>query len=243
MVIALAVTTLGSIQAEAAANKALCVSYSFNGQSYEKDGEKCGYNNYYAITIAGTSKKAALKKVKLGMDVYIPKTALKKENAVININMGLDLTNTKGDYVGYLGSKIVITAKNEQGKIKLYAWDDVAGKNVKASTYASCKAGKGAYKSFYVIKVKNLPLQSKIELAEDKGTETVKASTKYAFNLCAGICGENTKSKGKFYLDNMKAMQGSKTLVNITFSPKPEWYGGFVKGKDLDKKKISIVKF
>ena len=78
-----------------------------------------------------------------------------------------------------------------------------AGKNVKASTYATC----------------------------------------YAFNLCAGICGENYKNSGKFYLDNMKAAQGSKNLVNITFSSKPEFYSGFVKGKVLSKKKISIVKF
>lgn len=244
LALTMAVTTVGGIPVQAAsANKALSVSYSFNGQSYEKDGEKSDYNNWHSITIAGNNKKATLKKVKLCMDAYIPKTALKKNNASVNMNMGLDVLDKKGTYVGYVSSRIVLTAVKEQGKVKLYAWDNVSEKNVQASKYATCKAGTGKYKSFYVIKIKNLPLADQIDLLEGKGTEKVKASTKYAFNVCAGIGGENTKDKGKFYLDNMKVMQGSKCLQNITFSTKPEWYSGFVKGKDMNKKKLAIVKF
>lgn len=244
LALAVAATTIGGLEAQAAsANKALSVTYSFNGQSYEKDGEKSDYNNNHSITVAGNSKKAVLKKTKLGMDVYIPKTALKKNNSCVSVSMGLDILDNKGEYMAYLPGRIVLNVVKEQGKVNLYGWDTVSEKDVKAAKYGTCKSGTGKYKSFYVIKMKNISLSDKMLLVGDKGTEKVKANAKYAFNVCASVCGENTKDNGKFYLDNMKVMQGTKAIQSITFSTKPDWFSGFVKGKDMNKKKIAIVKF
>lgn len=242
LVAVLGVVTFTTANVQAATNKALCFNYSFNGQNYEKNEEECSYNNNYGVWLYGTNKKTAIKKIKLSADIYIPKTALKKKGAVIDVTPYLDLMGTKGEYVGEVVGRISLSAVNENGKIKLYAWDEVAQKNVKAATYGSCKAGTGTYKSFYVLKIKNVPVADKMML-ENGETQALKASKKYGFNLGVSITGENNKGTGKIYVDNVKAAEGSKTVVSHDFSKTPKYYGVYNRGKDLPKSKVKIVKF
>lgn len=242
LIAVLGVVTFTTANVQAATNKALCFNYSFNGQNWEKNGEECGYNNNYGVWLYGTNKKTAIKKMKLSADIYIPKTALKKKGAIINVTPYLDLMDTKGEYVGGVVGRITLNAVNENGKVKLYAWDEVAQKNVKAATYGSCKAGTGTYKSFYVIKIKNVPVADKMML-ENGETQALKASTKYGFNVGVNITGENNKGTGKIYVDNVKAAAGTKTVVNHDFSKEPKYYGVYNRGKDLPKSKVKIVKF
>lgn len=242
LVMVLGIAGLGAAEVEAAANKALRVSYSFNGQNYEKDGDTCGYNNNYGIYVHGTSKKTAVKNLKMSADIYIPKTALKKKGAIIDVSLYLDMMDAKENYVGDIRGKISLSAVNEDGKIKLYAWNEETQKNVKAATYGTCKAGTGAYKSYYVIKVKNVPVMNQMNL-ENGETTTVKNNAKYTFNMGVSITGENNKGTGKLYIDNMKVTSGSKTVVTQDFSRAPKYYGAYNRGKDLAKSKVKIVKF
>lgn len=242
IIMALGITMLMPVRAEAATNKALMISYSFNGQSYEKDGDDCGYNNNYGIFSFGTSKKTVIKNLKMNVDLYVPKAALKENGSIINLNAYLDIVDSKGKYIGYLPGKINLSAVNENGKIKLYAWDEEQQKNTKASVYGSCKAGKGKYKSYYVIKLKKAPFIPQIIDEKDEKI-TLGAKDKYAFNMGINVAGENIKGSGKLYVDNMKTTSGSKTVINQNFTKKPEFVGSFNKDKDLPKSKIKIVKF
>lgn len=242
LVTAIGVMGLQPLSVQAASNKALSVSYKFNGQSYEKDGDKCGYNNGYSIITYGANKKTAIKNLKFSMDVYIPKKALNKEGASVDVSPYLDLMSTKDEYVGDVISKYTFTAVREDGVVRLYAWDNEKEKSVKASTYASCKAGTGTYKSYYVIKLKNVPFVTKMTKENGK-TATIKSSTKYAFNMGFSICGQNTKGSGIMYIDNMKVVSGSKTVVNQDFSKKPKFYNAFNKDKELSSKKVKIAAF
>lgn len=243
LVLSFGIIGVGTASVEAATNKALQFSYSFNGQTYEKNGDDCGYNNCYSVWVAGTSKKYAIKNLRMRVDIYIPKTALKKKGSAINASPYLDLLDTKGEYVAWAGGRISISAVNENGKIKLYAWDEVKQKNVKASTYATCKAGTGAYKSYYVLNLKKIPLSGTMLMTDGNESETIKSSTKNSFNLGVNVTGEGSKTSGKIYVDNIKVDSGSKTIVNETFSKTPKWYGVYNRGKDLAKSKVKIVKF
>lgn len=242
LIAVLGVTTLGTASVEAAANKALCVNYSFNGQNYEKNPEECGYNNNYGVCVYGTGKKTAIKKIKVSADLYIPKSALKKKGSVIDVTPYLNLLDSKGEYLGDIVGRITLNAVNENGKIKLYAWDEKAQKNVKASTYGSCKVGTGAYKSFYVIRMKNIPIMDRITLLEGE-TQELKADAKYSFDVGLSITGENNKGNGKMYIDNIKVTAGSKTIVNYNFSKKPKYYSAFNRGKEMSNGKIKISNF
>lgn len=242
LVAVMGIVGLGTASVEAATNKALCVSYSFNGQNYEKNSEECGYNNNYGIWVYGTSKKTAVKNLKMSADIYIPKTALKKKGAIIDVSLYFDMMDAKENYVGDIRGKISLSAVNEDGKIKLYAWNEETQKNVKAATYGTCKAGTGAYKSYYVIKVKNVPVMNQMNL-ENGETTTVKNNAKYTFNMGVSITGENNKGTGKLYIDNMKVTSGTKTVVAQDFSKAPKYYGAYNRGKDLAKSKVKIVKF
>ena len=73
-------------------------------------------------------------------------------------------------------------------------------------------------------------------------TEKVKSSTKYAYNIGFNLSGDKNKSSGKLYIDNVKVVSGSKKITSIDFSKKID-YWGWVKGKDITKKKMAIVKF
>lgn len=242
LVAVMGIAGLGTLNVEAAANKALCVSYSFNGQNYEENGDECGENNNYGIYVYGTSKKTAVKNLKISADIYIPKTALKKDGAIIDVTPYFDMMDAKGNYIGNVVGKISLSAVNEKGKIKLYAWNEETQKNVKASSYGTCSAGTGTYKSYYVIKMKNIPVMNQI-LLENGETANLNKKTKYAFNMCISITGENNKGSGKLYIDNMKVTAGSKTIVNENFSKAPKYYGAFNRGKELSKNKVKIVKF
>lgn len=243
MVLAVGTTALGLTEAKAAANKALQISFSFDGLSdeNEKDREKAWYNNSYAIYVAGSQKAVSVKGLKTSAEVYIPKKVLDKKDGRVNFSTYVDLFDNKEKYAGAIEGLISIDVVNEDGKLKVYAWDNKKEKNVKVGSYATCKAGKGAYKSYYVIQLKNLPGMEEIKL--ENGSTKKLTSTKYAFNMGLSVCGLNYKGSGKFYLDNVKTTSGKKTVASQDFTKKPKVYGAVNKEKELSKSKVKIVTF
>lgn len=228
---------------EAAKNKALRIGYSFKNLNYVDNGTDCGDNNLYYISVAGTKKKVAIKDLKMSADIYVPKAYLKKKGATLDFNVGLGLTDN-GDSA-FTHGKISPTVMNVDGKIYVTAWDTIKNKDVKASSYISCKAGKGAYKNYYVIKLKNIPFEGKMQLGEK--TKKITSKTKKAVEMELFITGQNSKHSGNLYIDNMKLTSGKKTVVNQTFTKKPTLYGVYNRGKytmnTQNKKKIAIVSF
>lgn len=241
MVLAVGVTAVGVTEAKAAANKALEVSYSFNGMN-DDAGDKCWYNNGYSLDITGSQKAVSVKGLKTSADVYIPKKMLDKKGARVNLWTYMNLFDKKGDYVGAIEGLISIDVTNVNGKIKVEAWDNTKDKGVKVGSYATCKKGTGTYKSFYVIQLKNLPGKDKIMLENGK-EKKITSSTKYVFNMGVGVCGINYKGSGKFYMDNIKTTSGNKTVASQDFTKKPEYYGVYYKDKELSKSKAKIVTF
>lgn len=242
MVLAVGVTALGVTETKAAAkNKALQVSYSFNGMN-DDVGDKCWYNNGYSVVVTGSQKAVSVKGLKTSADVYIPKKMLDKKGARVNLGIYWDLADKEGNYLGAIEGLISIDVTKEKGKIKVYAWDNKKEKNVKVGSYATCKKGTGAYKSYYVIQLKNLPGKDKIVFENGK-EKKITSSTKYAFNMGVGVCGINYKGSGKFYVDNIKTTSGKKTVASQNFTKKPAFYGVFNKDKELKKSKVKIVTF
>lgn len=247
MVLAVGTTALGVTEAKAAANKALQVSFSFDGMNDNNENdpaqnEKCWFNNSYAIYVAGSQKVVPVKGLKTSADIYIPKKVLDKKGSRVSVSTYMDLFDKKGDYVGAIEGLISIDVENENGKLKVYAWDNKKNKNVKVGSYATCKAGKGAYKSYYVIRLKNLPGKGEIAL-EGGDTKKLTSSTKYGFNMGVSVCGINYKGSGKFYVDNIKTTSGKKTVASQDFTKKPKYYGVVNKDKELKKSKAKIVTF
>lgn len=244
MVLAVGTTALGLTEAKAAANKALQISFSFDGLSdeNEKDREKAWENNMYSIYVAGSQKAVSVKGLKSSAEVYIPKKVLDKKGGRVNFSTYVDLFDKKDKYAGAISGRISIDVVNEDGKLKVYAWDNKTEKNVKVGSYAKCKAGKGAYKSYYVIQLKNLPGMEEIIL-ENGNTKKLTSGKKYAFNMGVSVCGLNYKGSGKFYVDNIKVASGKKTVASQDFTKKPKVYGAVNKNKELKKSKIKIVTF
>ncbi len=127
----------------------------------------------------------------------------------------------------------------------MYGWDNHKQKGIKAGSYATCKAGKGAYKSYYVITLKNIPIINKINTWDEKNkkdvTKTLKSTAKYKCNILYSLCGLKTKTKGNMYFDNLKFANGKKTISNVDFNKKPKEC--FVYNREKEVKKAKIVKF
>lgn len=240
MVLAVGTTALGVTEAKAAANKALQVSFSFDGLNDEND--KCWYNNSYAIYVSGSQKAVSVKGLKTSAEIYIPKKVLDKKGGRVNFSTYVDLFDKKGKYAGAINGLISIDVENVDGKLKVFAWDNKKNKSVKVGSYATCKAGKGAYKSYYVIQLKNLPGMEEIFI-EEGNTKKLASSAKYSFNMGVSVCGINYKGSGKFYVDNIKTTSGKKTVASQDFTKKPKYYGVVNKDKELKKSKAKIVTF
>lgn len=242
LVLSFALSGWGTLRAEAASNKALRFSYSFNGKSGEDGAEKWLYNNNHTIEVSGAAKQTAMKNLTISTDFYIPKSVLSKKGSKITISPCLQLFNTKGKHIGDRFVRMHVTAENVKGKVKLTAWDALKEKDISASKYASIKAGTGKYKSYYVLKLKKIPFMSSYDSVSGKSVK-LKSSSKYKFNVGFEIIAANSKSSGKMYIDNVKVLSGTKKIVNQTFSSKPEYYGGYYKNKKMSSKKIAIVNF
>lgn len=228
----------------AAGNRALAVPYSFKNLTWEKNGDKCGFENLYSIILPGKEKKSSLKNLKMGAVVYIPKKAIKRKESRINLGLYLDIMK-KDEYIGEISPRVTVVLTNENGKTKLYAWDELKQKDVKASKYASFKTGKGKYKDYYIVTLKNLPLMQEIVMDGDGSGKRVKITenTKYVFNTGLSITGEGYKTSGTLYLNELTVTSSGKKIVNHTFAKKPSFYEVFNRDKALSKKKVKIVNF
>lgn len=153
--------------------------------------------------------------------------------------MYVDVMRKKDVYYGNADGRIGIAAINENGKVKLYAWDNQTEKNVKASKYASCKKGTGAYKDYYIVTLKNVPIMNRISIYDGECV-----TTENPINAGAFICGEGNKTSGTLYFDNVTVTSGSKKVVHYNFSSsKPKFIDVYNKDRKLGSKDVKIVKF
>lgn len=216
--LALVMVFMMVLPTEAATNKALCIKTNFNGMNYEKNGDKYSYNNSYMSVFYDTQKAATVSKLKLSGVTYIPKKILDKKNATATVNMYIDI-DKKNEYYGSVIGRYNITAVKEGKKIKLYAWDEQMQKNVKVPKTVSIKAGKGAYKQYYILTLKNMPLCNKIVFDNGKSRK-LKAKDAFKYRVASTIAVENYKGKADIYLDNIVVTSAAKKLVNIDFNKK-----------------------
>ncbi len=249
MAVAVASFQVAGVNA-AAKNKALQISFSFDGKNdaKESEAEKAWFNNQYDVMPAITTKEAKIHGAKMSGQIYVPKTVLKKKNSRLNIGTGMGLFTKEGVYAGDVQSRYNFNIENVGGNnIEVHGWDNLKEKGAKAGSYATCKAGTGSYKSYYVITLKNVPVINKVYVWDQEKQElvpeTLKTTAKYKFGAQYSICGLKTKTSGKVYFDNLEVTNGKNTISNVDFSKKSDRCTVNNKGKQVKSSKVKIVEF
>lgn len=226
------ITSFQAATAEAAANKALQMTVSFNGKNTGegKDNDAIWNANNYSMFACYKNAAKISSKIRLCGTVYIPKKALSKAGSEIHVNPYLDvITNNKAqDYVGYLGGRYTVIVSRNNKKVVLNGWDEVKQKDCSISKYAKLSS----YNSKYYKLTYNFPVQSKLDLDGKK----IKINTGKKYRLVHGtsITGLATKQKNiSVYTDDLTITSGSKTLGKITFNRKDYlFFGGSHAQKD-----------
>lgn len=231
-----------------AANKVFAVPYSFKDLR-SKDWEENGKANTYSIALPGPSKKTSLKGLKMGATVYVPKKSLKKKGSSVEFQFHLNIRN-KNKFEGSTRPGISVGILNEKGKVRMFAVDEKTFQETKASKYADFQSGKGKYKDYYIVTLKNIPLYGEITKGKlnrpwDKTGKTTNINWKknYQFDVELSVFGGAQSSSGTLYLDNFTLKSGSKKLVNHTFSKNLKSYEVYNRGKAMSHKKVKIVKW
>ncbi|MCM1568739.1 MAG: hypothetical protein NC081_04750 [Roseburia sp.] len=229
-----------AIPAQAAKkNKAARLSITFkSGADNDKTRKKNDYVLYYG---AGAIKKRQIAKgLTASATIYIPRKMLSQEGSHLDISGFYDLHNKKYEYVGGVSWRYVPSVTVEGNKPVLYVWDTLKEKNVKASKYFSIKKGKGAYKDYYILDIKNVPAQTKI------GETGKKLDSKTKYYIHPGISFGSISIDGtyKVYVDDITMKNESKTLITDNFSKATK--ASFLHQwgeKDITKKKMKLVEF
>lgn len=87
--------------------------------------------------------------------------------------------------MGYTRPGVTLVMHNDKGKVKMLAWHEAKQKEVKASAYASFKGGKGKYKDYYVITLKNVPLHGAMT---PPGSEVGNINAEKKINMKSFCC-------------------------------------------------------
>ena len=221
-----------SATAQAATNKAMQMKVSFNGK---RDSAQAYNDNCYGM-MAGYKKTAKVKKnMSVSGKVYVPVSALKKSGDSIHIDFWMDLCSKKGDYIGSIDSKYTIILTKDGKKVSLVKWNKSKEKIEKIGSLASYKKSN----NYYVITLKNVPLENQYVNTKDK---RVSLNTKTTYNLNQGISVAGTCSKvsNKYiYVDDLM-LKGTSTQ-KITFNKKDyAFVDGFYKDKARTVKVAAI---
>ena len=221
-----------SATAQAATNKAMQMKVSFNGK---RDSAQAYNDNIYGM-LAGYKKTAKVKKnMSVSGKVYVPVSALKKSEDSVHVDVWLDLCNKKGDYIGAIDSKYTIILTKEGKKVSLVKWNKSKEKIEKIGSLASYKKSN----NYYVITLKNVPIENKYINTKDK---KVSLNTKTTYNLNQGIIVTGTCSKVSkkyIYVDDLM-LKGTSTQ-KITFNKKDYTFvDGFYKDKARTVKVTAI---
>ncbi len=250
-VMAVAITSFGVAEVSAEAkNKALQISFSFDGKNDDKESEaeKAWFNNQYDLMTTSNVKAVKIHGAVMSGQIYIPKTVLEKKDNRVNIGMGMGLFTKEDVYAGDVEGRYNFNIINEDGNnIKVYGWDNLKEKEAKAGSYAACKEGEGSYKSYYVITLKNVPVINKVYVLDEEKQElvpkTLKTTAKYKYSTRYSICGLMTKTRGKMYFDNLELTNGKNTISSVDFNKKPESCFVTNKGEKMKSSKVKIVEF
>lgn len=237
--ICILLTGLSTNTADAAVNKALKIPYSFKNLTWEKDGDKTEQNGY-TLVLQVSTKSVSLKGLKREAVVYVPKKAVSKKGSGVDFSLYADVHSKKGKYIGWIMPQITLILENRGGKVKMYAWHEIKQKEVKASPYASVKAGNGKYKDYYIVTLKQVPLAGEI-LGEGGKKTKITNNSKGVLVLGLTMHGRGNKTDGTLYVDSMTASSGKKTIADHTFSKKAKWYDVLNNGKKINKK-TKVVK-
>ncbi len=214
-------SAIPSAMAQAATHKGLQMKVSFNGK---REGEKAYNDNTYGL-IAGYKKNAKVKKnMSVSGKVYVPTSALKKDGDSIHITLWLDLCTKKGDYVGAINSNYTIMLIKEGNKLRLAKWNNSKEKEGKIGSLASYKKSN----NYYVITLKNVPLENKYLDTEGKKV-SLNTKTTYSLNQGITVTGTCSKVSNKYvYVDDLM-LKGTSTQ-KITFDKKDyRFVDGFYK--------------
>lgn len=216
LVAATVITSYSPVSAYAASkNHGYWFTYSNAKGSLDAVGwEKNGYETQFS-----TRTPYSIKSAKINATVYIPKTALKKGND-IGLYVSICSRNPENfdETLGITYGRYDLRISTASGKPVLVAGDAVAQKDIsakKTKNYYTIKAGKGKLKKFYILTIKNVPLQPTTYL----DGKTVKlGSAKYPNILSITIAmGSKKKASGKIFIDNISIKKGSKKLEKGDF--------------------------
>ncbi len=199
----------GATDVWAASNKGLSMKVTF-------DGKKNWDANTY--TMYATYKKTT--KVQSGMKttqtVYIPTSALKKNDDEVDISTFLAVNDKKGNFVGDIWSYYAVILRKVNGKVECVLWNNAKEKEQSAKNMVTLKkSGK-----YYVVTIKNMNYQSKM-WGDDGKFQKVATYKKTSYVAHAvyitGLCSKTKNAV--VYSDNLSLKNGSSTQ-KITFDKK-----------------------
>ncbi len=79
--------------------------------------------------------------------------------------------------------------------------------------HLTVKKGTGTHKKEYVITIKNIPYQY-------LDGNPISASRHYLRGIILSVYGQNQKSSGRIYIDNVTVKRGKKAVINYNFNDK-----------------------
>lgn len=205
---------LFSGQSYAAKNKVLKARFSFTGVKYGdliKNPQDINRmydlvkNNSYAMGAVCKKDITLTKTMKISGRFYIPKKAVNKKDTLISVLPALTCDKKAGQDAFAVVGKYAISLYNEAGKIKIGVYD-ANNKSVKKGKMVSLTKTK----EYYIIQVKNFPLDKK---TSKNGVIPTKG--KFTTSVLFATIGIGKKFKGTFYLDDLALKAKKETKINF----------------------------
>ncbi len=225
----------GSLIHTQAADYALSAKKSFDIAILNKDGTD-NYNDQDLYFEVQHTKTGKLKKnMSISCTIYVPVSALKKNNEFILLDPSLVLCTKKNgqlQYTGRIVGKYGLQLQYDAHQRKVVLWKHAQDVVTGVGKYGSFTR-KGNY---YVVKMKNIPLMNKY--FTDNPDNMKKINTKKAYYLLSNLrvfrMGKSEWT-GTFYIDNLQLK--STSTQKVTFNKKDYAdIGAFNFGKDGNMK-------
>lgn len=200
-------------------NGALSVPYKF--RNLEGDDKPNAFNNTNLINIAmktGRSKKKVnLSGLKASTTIYIPRKTVSSNGSsfgvVISAVTNPNKYGSKQNACSLDGAYIAAIYK-QKGKIKKGLYDAMDGSELNgAGKHIKIKRGKGDYKDYYLMTVKNIPYTF-------LDGHSISNSKHFLYAAVLSVYGQKQKASGRIYVDNFNIKRGKMNVINYTFDNK-----------------------
>lgn len=220
-------------QVDAATNKAIKFSASFDGNTISDAGRN---KNTYLAEALYTKKQAKLtKSMTAQATVYIPTSLLDGINERFYLAPYVVMYDNLLQYAGTVFDKTsYIMVLHDGNSVNAYA----VGSDNKYNLKTPCSYAKVTKSGKYYKVTLKIPMDSKYY--KNGKSSAIKTNKKYNISVGVEIFGAATKGKGTIYVDDLKV--NTKPSISINFSKK-DYVANVIKGDNSKvNAKVAAVK-